>query len=220
MTRSLLLLGTMTLALASFGCSSGPKPTETRGWIGGEYDDYYVNHGLASIAPEAGSIGERHHAVLVSRTFDETPLATAGVEPGDLIVAIDGEAIEDRDDLYERLDAAAPGTIWSIDVLRDGELTSCRTIVGREQYRDYGYLSFGLGLGGTIDLVPNPEFNVLSIIRYSSCDDRLELRHPRYQPVPKERRKELRSPEGWDFWLGIVGFGGYLEIVDQESYEG
>jgi serine protease Do len=55
-----------------------------------------------------GAVGlPERDGVLVRAVQEGTPAAAAGLERGDLIVALDGHAVRDVDDLYSALDAAA-----------------------------------------------------------------------------------------------------------------
>jgi S1-C subfamily serine protease len=58
------------------------------------------------------------HAVRVESVERGTPAATAGVEPGDLIVALDGRRVEGIDDLHRLLTADLVGRAATITVVR------------------------------------------------------------------------------------------------------
>ena len=60
----------------------------------------------------------RDHAVRVESVERDTPAATAGVEPGDLIVALDGRRVEGIDDLHRLLTADLVGRAATITVVR------------------------------------------------------------------------------------------------------
>jgi len=61
--------------------------------------------------------------VLVSRVLPDTPAEEAGLRAGDMIVAIDGEPVEDAGDLRRGMRDKDGETI-DIDVVRDGERTT------------------------------------------------------------------------------------------------
>jgi S1-C subfamily serine protease len=50
-----------------------------------------------------------------------TPAAQAGLRPGDVVVAINGQMIDDRHPLVSELLEYVAGETITIDVLRDGE---------------------------------------------------------------------------------------------------
>lgn len=61
--------------------------------------------------------------ILVSRVLPDTPAEEAGLRAGDLIVAIDGEPVEDTGDLRRGMRDKDGETI-DIDVIRDGQRTT------------------------------------------------------------------------------------------------
>jgi S1-C subfamily serine protease len=56
--------------------------------------------------------------LLVRGVAEGGSAARAGIEPGDLIVAVDGAAIAGIDDLYEQLDRSSPGTTLELELVR------------------------------------------------------------------------------------------------------
>ena len=95
----------------------------TRGVIGIEIagiapEDYEVL-GL----PESGGIG-------VSRVTEGEPADQAGMQPGDVIVAFDGEPVGDTRDLQNRVVATRPGTTVPIEIVRDGEPLTLDVTIG------------------------------------------------------------------------------------------
>lgn len=67
--------------------------------------------------------GSRDAGVLVGRVLDDTPAEDAGVEVGDLIVAVDSDAIEGVGDLRRALRERA-GQIFDLEIIRDGRPTT------------------------------------------------------------------------------------------------
>lgn len=61
----------------------------------------------------------RDEGVLVGKVLSETPAEEAGVEVGDLIVAVDGEAVGDHGDLI-RLLRERDGETLDLEIIRDG----------------------------------------------------------------------------------------------------
>ena len=86
----------------------------TRGRIGVQIwdveDEDRASLGLTS---ESGAV--------VSAVAEDGPAAAAGMRPGDVIVAYDGEPINDTRDLQNRVVATRPGTTVPVDVVRNGE---------------------------------------------------------------------------------------------------
>jgi serine protease Do len=63
---------------------------------------------------------------LVDRVQENSPAARAGLEPGDLVVAIGDKALVAREDLTTALYSVAPGTPVELSVRRDGRTLSVR----------------------------------------------------------------------------------------------
>jgi S1-C subfamily serine protease len=87
-----------------------------------------VEHAYLGITPSQNTpeLGEQFgletdEGVLVMRVEEGTAAADAGVEEGDVIVALDGEEIETVEDLFGELRQHKPGDVVEVEVLRDGE---------------------------------------------------------------------------------------------------
>jgi serine protease Do len=86
----------------------------TRGYLG-------VN--LNTITPalaEAFNLKDNKGA-LVAATVPDSPAAKAGLKDGDVITAVNGQAVTDPNNLKNQVSAFAPGTKLNLDVLRDGK---------------------------------------------------------------------------------------------------
>ena len=79
-----------------------------RGWIGAEYTD---------VQPQPGST-QRPRGVFVARVIPESPAAQTGLQPGDVLLSLDGTPIIDAIDLLNREAAFAPGTKIHLEGLR------------------------------------------------------------------------------------------------------
>ena len=62
--------------------------------------------------------GDAGVGVLISRVYPRSPAAMAGIETGDLIVAIDGDPVGSTSDIRESL-ADTEGRIFEVEVIRD-----------------------------------------------------------------------------------------------------
>ncbi|MGJ4901153.1 Do family serine endopeptidase [Bradyrhizobium sp. HKCCYLS2058] len=90
------------------------KGVVTRGWLGVQVQP--VTAGIAE------GLGMKNAAgALVDEAKPDTPAAKAGIEPGDVITAVNGEAIKDSRALAGRISAMAPGSSAKLDILRKGE---------------------------------------------------------------------------------------------------
>jgi serine protease Do len=68
---------------------------------------------------EALSLKDRRGAIVAQ--VPPGPAATAGIEPGDVIVEFNGKAVTRSDDLPQIVAATAPGTTVPVKVIRDGK---------------------------------------------------------------------------------------------------
>jgi serine protease Do len=85
----------------------------TRGWIGVE---------IQSVTPDlADNLGLKNASgALVAVAQKDSPAAAAGVKSGDVITALDGDAINDPHDLARRIAALGPKKTAKLTVVRDG----------------------------------------------------------------------------------------------------
>ena len=57
---------------------------------------------------------------LISDVTADSPAEKAGLKPDDVVVGVDGRAVEDNSDLSRYIASKAPGTTVQLRVLRDG----------------------------------------------------------------------------------------------------
>jgi serine protease Do len=85
-----------------------------RGWIGVKVQG--VTEGMAE------SLGMRNaEGAIVDEAQADGPAAKAGVETGDVITAVNGDAVKDSRDLAKKIGALSPGATISLSVQRKGE---------------------------------------------------------------------------------------------------
>ena len=86
----------------------------TRAWLGVQVQP--VTSGIAE------SLGMKKAAgALVDEAEPDTPAAKAGIQPGDVITAVNGNAIKDSRALARQISAMAPDSSVKLDILRKGE---------------------------------------------------------------------------------------------------
>ena len=81
--------------------------------------------GVSGATPTDGTVG-----ALVQAVVNGAPAATAGVEAGDLIVAIEGEEIFSMAQLSAEIKLYRPGDIVQIELIRDGERLATAVTLG------------------------------------------------------------------------------------------
>lgn len=64
-----------------------------------------------------------------------TPAAEAGLQPGDVIVAVNGQALEDETSLLDLLFAFRPGDTVTLEIARGGETLSVELVLGTRPVR-------------------------------------------------------------------------------------
>ena len=67
---------------------------------------------------------------LVQEVVDGSAAADAGLQVGDLIVAIDGRAIRSSGDLRAEIISTSPGTSVELSVLRSGTAITLQAVLG------------------------------------------------------------------------------------------
>ncbi|HET6370883.1 MAG TPA: PDZ domain-containing protein, partial [Nitrospiria bacterium] len=219
------------------------NPIRERGWIGGTYIEahpsifkrnYFNDRSGVLQALPAEVKKEQYGAPLVTRVFEGTPLAAAGVHEGDLILKADGAVIDDVKSLMCAIDRSAPGSEVNLVLYRDGKVIERRVTVGKETYERFKTLEFGFGFGLDLDLIPDPDFSIFSLISYHRNDRRVEVRSPEWKFVAiNEPGKRVTSAtagppsEGspvpiqvWRFWFLIFGVGAQEAVLSQERVDG
>lgn len=210
---SSLLLAT----LFTVGCHSRPDDMaiRQRAWIGGDY---------ATLPAGKLSRGDTNR-VYLRQIHPQTPAAFAGLQAGDRLLTWEGQSVRTLREFHSKLDSTSIGTPVRIQVLREGTPREYRCVVGRETYRRWHSLSFGLSASPQLDLWPNPAWSVLGLLSFQRPTARTELNAPELLAArhPSSTEKAgtkgeagVHSPEGWSLWLGVLGTGVHHRILSQE----
>lgn len=96
-----------------------------RGWLGVTIQD--LNDELAAalgVSPDAG--------VLISDIAEDAPARRAGLQRGDLVVAINGRKVASASQLRNRVAQLAPGTAANFDIRRQGEALTLKITLGEQ----------------------------------------------------------------------------------------
>ena len=81
-----------------------------RGWIGIVPEDVTES--------QAASLGLAHGGVLISNLYVGSPAQQAGLQPGDILVTIDGAPLRSAQEALALIAARAPGATLTIRALR------------------------------------------------------------------------------------------------------
>jgi Do/DeqQ family serine protease len=100
---------------------------------GGKVSRGYIGVLLQGVSPEvAQQFGLKDtHAAIITRVDAGTPGAKAGLKVGDAIVGIDGQKIEDSNDLTLKVTEHSPGSTVALDVIRNGEPMKVNVTLGQ-----------------------------------------------------------------------------------------
>ena len=95
-----------------------------RGWIGVQVQG--VNEGMAE------SLGMKNvEGAIVDEAQANGPAAKAGVETGDVITAVNGDAVKDSRDLAKKIGALSPGAKVTLGIQRKGEQKTLSLALGQ-----------------------------------------------------------------------------------------
>ena len=134
-----------------------------RGWLGVMIQD--LNGDLARSFGFDGDDG-----VLIGDVLADGPAERAGLQAGDIVVALDGEPVHDMNRFRNRVAAVRPGATVELDLFRDGDAKHVTVEIGELESRSLAVHRGGdhLNLGmQTRDLTPDiaQRLNLRSIDR-------------------------------------------------------
>jgi serine protease Do len=99
----------------------------------GEVMRGYLGVAVTPVTPEARQAAklESSRGALVAETVSGSPAASAGIKPGDIILAFQGEPIQNPHDLTRRVAGTPPGAKVELRVARGGRETPVEVTLGR-----------------------------------------------------------------------------------------
>ncbi|WP_367182587.1 PDZ domain-containing protein [Edaphobacter sp.] len=100
----------------------GPEHKVVRGSIGISFQ--------ASMSSAVGRMYGFKNGVIVSTVTPAGGASKAGIQPGDVIISIDGRSIKDGDDLVADISARKVGTSVKLGYLRDGKQNAANVVIG------------------------------------------------------------------------------------------
>lgn len=97
-------------------------------------------------------------AILVSSVTPDSPAEDAGIEPGDLITALDDEPVGDPESFAEQIRDLEPGDEISLTVLRSGEDEAIEIEVVLDENPDVdGQAYLGVTISGFMHFEGDPD---------------------------------------------------------------
>jgi len=121
----------------------GPEHKVVRGSIGISFQP--------ALNSAVGRMYGFSNGVMVSTVTPSGGAAKAGIQPGDVIVSIDGRNIKDGDDLVNDISARHIGSTVKLGYLRDGKQASANVVIG-DRAKTYADIA-----GGGGDDTPAPQ---------------------------------------------------------------
>lgn len=94
-----------------------------RGWLG-----VYVQPLDTDLASSFGL--DEPNGALVTKVVQDGPAQAAGLQVGDIVLAVDGNAVSTPNDLINSVSQARPGAVARLKVLRDGKNTNLNLKLG------------------------------------------------------------------------------------------
>jgi hypothetical protein len=219
------MLWTFPIILALAGCSS-TKESRERGWIGGEYrlaarPQVFGSDGVPSFPPGL----PEHRGLLLTALYADSPVAEAGLVPGDLLLEVDGDRVTSARRFHQRIQSSQPSTRLPVTFYRDGEIRRTEIVLGRETYETWHNVGVGLFFSGGVDLWPNPDFSLIAL-GYGTQSGSPELSSPESRYIrhcAADGGEGASAPpvkvERWHVWLPVLRFGETLHIKSQEKLE-
>jgi S1-C subfamily serine protease len=80
-------------------------------------------------------LSEQDGAVEIARVSSNSPAETAGLQEGDVLVSLNGQAVTAASEVVDIVDAAAPGDVLSIELLRADESVTVEVTLGSDEDR-------------------------------------------------------------------------------------
>lgn len=125
----LVVLGTGTVVFGSGGASPPSQESSgepiAQGWLGiaiMNINERVVDHFGLTVSS----------GVVIVKVAPDGPGGTAGLQIGDVILAIDGVAVSTVDQVVDIIQATAPGTTVTLTVLREGVEQDVPVVVGEQ----------------------------------------------------------------------------------------
>ena len=107
----------------------------TRGWIGVEPRPLNAELAESFGIPKDKTTGALPKGVLIHGVLQNSPAAKAGIQPGDLIMQVAGQAVSDVPEMLSGVAALKPGETANLLVLRNGKTLELRVTPGTRPIR-------------------------------------------------------------------------------------
>jgi C-terminal processing protease CtpA/Prc len=149
----------------------------------------YIGVNLTDLTDQLGGYFgvERGKGALISEVEKDSPAAKAGLQAGDVIVAIDDEKVVEADDVSELVEDHKPGDTVNVTVIRDKKTKNIAVEVGESENNSLGYF-YGQPYAPDIS-VSVPKIRKLIQKRLPTVDAELEIND--FQEALRAYKKEM-----------------------------
>jgi serine protease Do len=105
---------------------------------GREIERGFLGVGIDPVSDDlADSLGlPRNRGEIIQNVQDDSAAERAGIQPGDIVVSIDGQAVTSEQTLSFLVANTAPGTRIAIELIRNGERRTVNAVVGKRPSED------------------------------------------------------------------------------------
>jgi serine protease Do len=110
---------------------------------------------------------DKPEGALVTRVVEGSPAATAGVEHGDVVLAVDGRPVRETRDLIDYVSSQGPGKTVALDLLRDGKRMTRQVKLTEREGTESAELEEGDRRGGGLDWLGLDYQNLTPAMRQS-----------------------------------------------------
>jgi len=205
----------------------GPKHEVVRGSIGISYQP--------RISSAVAAMYNASHGVLISAVTPGKAADKAGLKPNDVIISVDGQAIDTGNDLVDNLSARRPGTMVTIGFLRAGAKMTTRCTIddrkeiaeaagadpvppkGRDQSPNPGQTKLGVSVSDLPDDAPSELHGVMILsVKPGSFADELDPPVGKGVVIEAVNRTPIRSKAEFDRLVSQLKSGD--NVVLQIAY--
>jgi serine protease Do len=141
-----------------------------------------VLHQITSDQAKAFGLGANGKGVAIAEVTGSSPAAKAGLQPGDVVTALDGQPVDDLQAFRGRVAAMTPGTVAKLSIFREGKTNDVAVTLGTANNSQ-------LGGGGNGD--PDQDDNGAP----NTGGQKGALPGVSVQGLNSELRQQLRVPE-------------------------
>ncbi len=104
-----------------------------RGWLGVYFRsslEWDQQQGTDRIINDLGEIQRKRTGVVIHQVLEDSPAAKAGLQFGDLLIAVAGEPVKSVEEAIFWIGNQSPGSVIALTILRDGDQQAIDVTIG------------------------------------------------------------------------------------------